>query len=105
MSQPKDQRRFLLTVLFAGWVMAFAYSFYGFVAAVLGLGGDGMSGSLNSGTHFLGWQSIAGVFACAVFGVSRAWPVGSGVRRMGLGPFVVMLLMLSLLFGTLVLNA
>lgn len=76
-TEPGDGTRLLLTVLFAAWAMAFAVAFY--AAAV--------ASDLEARTvSFLGWQGVAGTLAIAVFGVSRNWPAGNAVRRLGLVP-------------------
>ncbi len=76
--------RFLLTVLFALWAMAFLYSFVSFTFAVPD--GSGFTRGMNRITGFLGWQGIAGLLGICIFGVSRGWPVGSSVRRLGVLP-------------------
>ena len=87
MSVPNDGRRLILTILFAAWLMAFLYAFFSF--ATLAPTGDGFGRGLNRVTSYLGWQGIAGAIAFAVFGVSRAWPKGSGVRSLGSVPLVI----------------
>jgi hypothetical protein len=95
---PSDSRRFLLTLLFAVWAMAFAYSFH--VFAIAAPSGDGFARGLNRVMQFLGWQGVAGVVAVAVFGVSRAWPKGSAVRRMGAVPLFLAGLLVAAILGT-----
>ena len=73
--------RLLLTVLFALWAMAFLYAFLAFALAEPE--GSGFTRGMNRIKSFLGWQGIAGLLAFCVFGVSRNWPQGSSVRRIG----------------------
>lgn len=79
---PSDTRRFLLMALGALWLMTFAYAFVAY-----------------SNTHFewniavyLGWQSIAGIAAVAIYGVGLAWEKGSATRRLSRLPVIVALL-------------
>ncbi len=80
MSDPGDGTRLLLTVLFALWLGAFGFAF---LAHGLTFAADAESQSA-----FLGWQGIAGLFAVAVFGVSRQWPASTTIRRLGLVPLM-----------------
>ena len=80
---PGDQQRLVLTILYAFWVIVFAYSFVAYSFAPQE--GPGFPDGLYKPMAFLGWQGLAGVFAIAVFGVSRAWPRGSSVRNISLG--------------------
>ena len=72
---PGDGQRLMLTVLFAVWVVAFAYAFVAYA-----------NGGTEKVSQFLGWQGVAGLCAIAVFGVSRSWPKGSAVRQLALAP-------------------
>lgn len=73
MSEPSDTSRLLLTVLYAVWIAAFLLSFYVFAT----------SEAASRVVLFLGWQGVAGTVGFAIFGVTRSWPKGSGVRRLG----------------------
>ncbi|MBT8408859.1 MAG: hypothetical protein KJN93_04460 [Alphaproteobacteria bacterium] len=85
MSGPGDGARLLMTVLIAAWIAAFAFGFFAHVA----LPSDPATDSPNV---FLGWQAVAGIIAIAVFGVSRQWPKGAAVRRLGAFPLIVAVL-------------
>ena len=94
--QSGDEPRFLLTVLAAVWLMAFVYSFAGLV--FIAPEGTGFLRGFNRVQSFLGWQGIAGVVAIGVFGVSRAWAQGTPVRRLGVVPLgLALLLVLGIL--------
>lgn len=89
---PGDGKRLLLTVLLAAWVLAFGYAFYGvWYDRLFG----GIAGNMGPVTHFVGWQGVASVLAFAVFGVSRDWPKGSGLRVMCAVPMVFAILLLA----------
>lgn len=81
---PNPEPRLLLTVLVAFWVMAFAYSFV--AAGSAASTAEGLAAAAVVLGTFLGWQGVAGLFALAAFGVSRAWPKGSTARRLGSVP-------------------
>ena len=81
MTGPGDGVRLLLTVLFAGWFSAFIFAF-----AAHGLT---LNASDGERIAFLGWQGVAGLFAIAVFGVSRQWPKDAAVRRLGTVPILL----------------
>lgn len=100
MSEPDDTRRLLLTALFAIWVLAYGYSFVAF--ATTEPDGDGFTRGTNRIAQFLGWQGMAGLLAIAVFGVSRAWPQGSGVRRLATAPLLLALLLVAVIAGVIV---
>ena len=87
MRGPGDGRRFLLTCLFAAWVMAFGYAFYALAVRPVNIG------------IFLGWQGVAGALAVAIFGVSRPWPRGAAVRRMGVVPLSLALVLVAGIAG------
>ena len=82
---PSDRQRLVLTVLFAGWVLAFGFSFAVYDA--------------DATERFLGWQMIAGLLAYAVFVVSRRWPKGAAVRHVAWVPLVSALLVAALSLG------
>ena len=88
----KPEPRFLLTVLAACWVMAFAYSIV--EAGIAARTATGLSTTATVFGPFLGWQGVAGLFALACFGVSRAWPKTSGVRRLAAVPIGLSILLL-----------
>ncbi len=93
MSDPEQTKpRFVLTLLAACWLMAFVYSFV--EAALAAQSATGLSATATVFGAFLGWQGVAGLFALACFGVSRAWPKGSGVRRLGAVPLGVLAVLL-----------
>ena len=89
--------RLLLTVLFAFWAMAFVYSFVAF--ALTEPDDIGFTMGMNRIRAFLGWQGIAGLLALCIFGVSRSWPPGASVRRLGLVPLVPALGLGAVLLG------
>ena len=95
--EAEDKLRFLLTVLAAIWLMAFVYSF----ASVLLIEpeGTGFTRGLNRVKSFLGWQGIAGLVGIGVFGVSRAWGKGAPVRRLGVVPLGLALLLVLGILG------
>ncbi|MEM9425640.1 MAG: hypothetical protein AAGA06_02970 [Pseudomonadota bacterium] len=97
MTEPDDKRRLLLTALIAIWVLAYGYSFVAF--ATTEPDGDGFTRGANRVAQFLGWQGMAGILAIAVFGVSRAWPKRSGVRRLATAPLVLALLLVAAIAG------
>ena len=74
-----DGRSLLLTTLYAIWVLAFGYAFYQFFTKT---GWDASMG-------YRAWQLIAGMVALGVFGVSRAWPKGSSVRKLAVIPLII----------------
>ena len=76
--------RLLVTVLFALWVMTFVYAFVSF--RVTAPDDIGFTRGLNRIKAFLGWQGIAALLALCIFGVTRSWPQGSSVRRLGSVP-------------------
>ena len=100
MSEPDDTRRFLLTALMAIWLMAYCYSFV--ALALTEPDGDGFTRGANRVSLFLGWQGVAGALAIAIFGVSRAWPRGSGVRRLATAPLALVLLLVFAIVGLIV---
>jgi hypothetical protein len=74
-----DARRFLIMVLGAAWLLAWGLSIASFWIA------EPPAGSVvgeKQVSNFLGWQAIACVMALAFWGVGRAWPKGSGGRRL-----------------------
>lgn len=76
--------RLLLTVLFAGWAMAFAYAF----SQLSGIDLEAVRGGQMPANvmEFLRWQGVALLLAIAVFGVSLNWPRGATVRGLGVLP-------------------
>ncbi len=90
MTGPGDGARLWLTVLFAAWIMAFAFAFY--AAAV------SSPGSVRA-VAFLGWQGVAGIIAVAVFGISRQWPKGATVRTLGAVPLILAALIVLGILG------
>lgn len=97
MTEPDDRRRLLLTVLIAVWLLAYGYSFVAF--ALTQPDGDGFTRGANRVLQFLGWQGVAGIVAVAVFGVSRAWPKGTAVRRLASAPLGLALLLVAAIAG------
>ena len=95
----REVPRFLLTLLSALWCLAFAYAFVAYAQA--SHEGAGFPDGLNKPAVFLGWQGIAALLAFAVFGVSRAWPKGSGVRRAGAVPLCLALFLALVVFAVL----
>lgn len=84
MTDPGDGVRLLLTVLFAGWAMAFGYAF----SELAGIDLEAVrTGTVPpEATEFLRWQGVALLLAVAVFGVSLGWPRGAAVRGLGVLP-------------------
>ena len=82
----------LLTVLATCWLIAFVYSFV--EAGIAARTATDLSATAGVFGTFLGWQGVAGLFALACFGVSRAWAKGSGVRRLGALPLGLAVLLL-----------
>lgn len=97
MSDPTDGTRLLLTALLALWAMSFGYSFA--VFALIESTGDGFTKGVNRVTQFLGWQGVAGIFAIAIFGVSRKWSRGAAVRRLGVVPLALAALLVAGILG------
>ena len=82
-----DGRRFLLMVVYATWVMVFAYAFIAYARAPYE--GPGFPDGLNKPAVYLGWQGIAGMLALAVYGIGLRWPKGSAVRGLSVLPLVI----------------
>ncbi len=97
-----DTRRFWLMVAGAGWLLAWAASVAVFWA--LEPTGDGFARGLNRVMAFLGWQAIAAMLAPVVWGIGRAWPKGSAVRRLSRVPMGLAVL-LGIALGAVVLWA
>ena len=97
MNTPSDNWRLLLTVLYAAWVIVFAYAFVAYANAPYE--GAGFPDGLNKPAVFLGWQGIAGVLAFAVFGVSRVWPRGASARTLGNLPLIIAALLAASVVG------
>ena len=89
--ETKREPRLALTVLGALWLMAFVYAFV--AARETAQTAWGLSAGAEVLGTFLGWQGLALLFAIACFGVSRGWPKGSGVRRLGAVPLGLAFLM------------
>ena len=87
----------MLTVLFAAWFIAFGYSFVAFIMTEAT--GSGFTRGSNRVLQFLGWQGVAGVLSVAIFGVSRHWQRGSGVRVLGVAPLGLALCLVIAIFG------
>lgn len=66
--------------LIAAWALAWAVSLHALWS--LPPSGDGFTRGLNRAGAFLGWQAIAGLLALGAFGLGRAWPRGTAVRRL-----------------------
>lgn len=97
MNKPNDNVKFLLTALYAGWVLAFVYSFIAYVRAPYE--GAGFPDGLNKAAVFFGWQGIAGILALGVYAVSLQWPRFSGVRQISVLPmFLAALVLAGLVF-------
>lgn len=88
---------FLLTVLYALWLMCFVYSFISF--AVVEPPGEGFAVGMNRILSFLGWQGIAGLLSIAVWALGKGWSRRSGVRRLTRLPIGLTLLLSAMLFG------
>jgi hypothetical protein len=97
MNTPSDNWRLLLTVLYAAWVIVFAYAFVAYANAPYE--GAGFPDGLNKPAVFLGWQGIAGALAFAVFGVSRVWPRGASARTLGNIPLIIAALLAASVVG------
>lgn len=95
-----DTRRFVLTALYAAWVIVFGYAFVAYSQAPYE--GAGFPDGLNKPAVYLGWQGVAGMIAVAVFGLGLAWPRGSGVRRIASVPLILALLHLALIGAVMV---
>ena len=91
MTDPSDSARLWLTVLFAAWIMAFAYSAFAFVTTP--------SDAANRSTAFLGWQGVAGIIAVAIFGIARQWPKRSAVRNLAAVPMSFAALLIIVVIG------
>lgn len=102
---PGDGARLLLTVLLAGWALAYAYSVL--EAATVWNAAAPFDLSLRDRPvlHFLGWQGVAGVLAVAVYGVSRLWPRGAAARQIGSLPLLLALLLIAGIAALVVLGA
>ena len=87
MKDPSDTLRLLISVLFAAWVISFAYSFFVFATAFTHV--PESSGGAGSVEGFLGWQGVAGLLSVAIFGVRRNWSRRSTVRRLAVLPMTV----------------
>ncbi len=104
MNGPGDGARLLLTILLAGWVLAYAYSAYEFAT----IKDTGQLFDLNLGDrpvlYFLGWQGIAGIIAVGIYGVSRLWPRGAAARQIGNVPVMLALLLVAALVALVVVD-
>jgi len=97
MNGPSDNWRLIFTVLYAAWVIVFAYAFVAYNNAPHE--GAGFPDGLYKPVVFLGWQGIAGVLAFAVFGVSRVWPRGASARTLGNIPLIIAALVAASVVG------
>ncbi len=91
---------FLLTALYALWLMCFVYSFVSFflVEPVE----ENFTVGLNRILSFLGWQGIAGMLSIAVWALGQGWSRRSGVRRLTRLPIGLTFLMAAAVFGVIV---
>lgn len=89
MKGPGDGVRLLLTVLMAGWAMAFAYSFWWLAEMVRPDSPFDWGADMMPAMEFLRWQGVALLLAIAAFGVSLAWPRGMAVRGIGVLPLTL----------------
>ena len=96
---PGDTTRLTLTALWSAWALTFLYAFVAYARAPYE--GAGFPDGLNKPAVFLGWQGLALLFAIAVFGVSRAFPRGSPLRRSGVAPLVIETLLGLAIFAVL----
>ena len=94
MNEPGDGARLVLTLLFSVWIMAFAYAFYAYVSTAADPSDEHWHGWQRI-EAFLGWQGVAGIIAFAVFAVSRKWPHGAAVRRVGAVPLSLAALLVA----------
>ena len=101
---PGDGGRLLLTVLLAGWAMAYAYSLLEVPSAESWGSFLTLDFQNESSLHFLGWQGIAGVIALAVYGVSRLWPRGAAARQLGNLPLLLAFLLIGAISGMVLLG-
>ena len=92
MKGPGDEVRFLLTVLMAGWAMAFGYAFWALAAGLESLEALDWRSVGPPGVEFLRWQGVALLLAIAAFGVSLSWPRGAAVRGLGVLPLALAML-------------
>lgn len=97
MNGPSDNWRLIFTVLYAAWVIVFAYAFVAYNNAPYE--GAGFPDGLYKPAVFLGWQGIAGALAFAVFGVSRVWPRGASARTLGNIPLIIAALLAAAVVG------
>ncbi len=104
MTGPGDGVRLLLTVLLAGWAMAYAYSLLEVASAESWASYLTLDFQNESSLHFLGWQGIAGVIALAVYGVSRLWPRGAAARQLGNLPLLLAVLLMAALAAVVMLD-
>lgn len=104
MKGPGDGVRLLLTVLLAGWVMSYAYSMFELSA----FWGKALDFQVNLTDQpvllFLGWQGIAGLFAIAIYGVSRLWPRGAAARQVSNLPLLLAFLLIAAICGLVLLG-
>ena len=94
---PGDGARLLLTVLLAGWVLAYAYSAIELSALWEPSDPFEFGFDVQPAVRFLGWQGVAAVLALGVFGVSRLWPRGAAARQIGNVPLLLALLLIAAL--------
>ncbi len=104
MNGPGDGVRLLLTVLLAGWVMAYCYSMFELSAFWSDVRVSGVNIADRPVLLFLGWQGIAGLFAVAIYGVSRLWPRGAAARQLSNLPLLLAFLLVLALVGVFVLG-
>ncbi len=101
---PGDGVRLLLTVLLAGWVLSYGYSMF----ELSGFLDKAMELQVNLADQpvlrFLGWQAIAGLFAIAIYGVSRLWPRGAAARQLSNLPLLLAVLLVAAISGVVLLG-
>lgn len=104
MTGPGDGVRLLLTVLLAGWALAYAYSIFElseFWEPAMPFSFDVRDRPV---LHFLGWQGVAGMVAVAIYGVSRLWPRGAAARQIGNLPLLLAFLLIAAIGAVVVLG-
>ena len=95
MDDVSDGARLALTVLLTAWVLAAAYSVYGFLTTEPI--GDGFTRGLNRISTYLGWQGVAAMIAVPIYAIGRKWPKGATVRSLSWVPLAIALMHIAAL--------
>lgn len=96
---PEDQsdtKLLLLMLVLGAWGLTFGYSFVSYLGIMQG--SDVVQGSSRM-NNFIGWQVLAAMLAFVLWGLGRAFPKDSGMRRVSRWPMGMALLLILVLTG------